>query len=105
MAKKTTSGRKSHKKRPTSPIRTVEQGVLIDVDHPADKEIRELALATKEADDERGKHQDKAEQLRDQLLEVMHKHELTHWTKGDLVVTVSPKAEKVSIKRKRPDAA
>lgn len=83
---------------------TDDQLDLIDVTHPADKEISGLVKRIKAEDEARGEHQTKADELRKELLEVMHTHNIKKWVKGEYEAEIKPpKPESVSVKQRDRD--
>ena len=77
-----------------------EQGVLIDVSHPLEKDIERLAKKIRGHDKDRSEAQGKADEARGELLTLLTKAEIHRWVKGDLDITVKIADAKVSVKKR-----
>lgn len=70
---------------------------LIDVEHPANKEIIKLAKVIRGFDKERSDAQGKADEKRHEMADLLRSHKISHFKNGDVEVTLKD-VEKVSVK-------
>ena len=76
---------------------------LIDVAHPADKEIKLIAEKIKAHDRDRSDAQEKASEARGDLIAMMKKHGIRKWAKGEIQIERTVSHEKVSVKVRPAD--
>lgn len=97
---------KAPETKPRKPVKDEDgQFELIDVDHPADKEIKSLATRIRKLDRERGEAQGKADELREKLRAIMHDNKIKHWAKGDFEIVLRKTEEKVSVRSRAKKGA
>lgn len=80
-----------------------EQLELIDQAHPRNKELLRLARKVKRLDKERSEAQDKADEARAELRELMKECNLKHYAFGDCDITLKPGKELVSVKKRKTE--
>lgn len=84
-------------------VKSTEQGVLIDTDHPAEKELLKLARQVRKLDAERSEAQDEADKVRAKLGDVMRANKLKRFVRGNIEIQIKPSEERVSVRGRKSE--